>query len=202
MTRATAALTRPSYLDDLPLAGEAFEFTAQRHAGQLRESDAAPFLLHPLEVGALLHVFGYPEHVVTAGLLHDILESSDTTVEELRARFGSEIAGLVEAVSEDPMVRDPAERKARLREQVSAAGPEAAAIFAADKLSKVREIRIRAACAADQPSDAAMRIKLEHYIESRAMLERRLGDLPLIKALAFELEALLSLPPHSPFTGL
>lgn len=202
MTHATAALTKPSYLDDLPLAGDAFEFTAERHAGQLREGDAAPFLLHPLEVGALLHVFGYPERVVTAGLLHDILESSETTADELRALFGPEIAGLVEAVSEDPLVRDPAERKARLRKQVSAAGPEAAAVFAADKLSKVREIRIRAACAVDEPDDAAIRLKLEHYIASRAMLERRLGDLPLIQALAFELEALLSLPPRSPFTGL
>lgn len=202
MAHATAALTRPSYLDDLPLGGEAFEFTAERHAGQRRESDAAPFLLHPLEVGALLHVFGYPEHVVTAGLLHDILESSDTTAEELSARFGSEIAGLVEAVSEDPIVRDPAERKARLREQVAAAGPEAAAVFAADKLSKVREIRIRAACAADERSDSAIRVKLEHYIASRAMLERQLGDRPLIRALGFELEALQSLPPRPPFTRL
>lgn len=202
MAHAAAALTRPSYLDHLPLAGEAFEFTAERHAGQLREGDAAPFLLHPLEVGALLQVFGYPEQVVTAGLLHDILESSDTTAEELSARFGAEIAGLVEAVSEDPMVRDPAERKARLREQVAAAGPEAAAIFAADKLSKVREIRIRAACAVDERADSAIRVKLDHYRASHAMLERRLGDLPLIQALAFELEALRSLPPRSPFTSL
>lgn len=202
MAHAAAALTRPSYLDHLPLAGEAFEFTAERHAGQLREGDAAPFLLHPLEVGALLQVFGYPEQVVTAGLLHDILESSDTTAEELSARFGAEIAGLVEAVSEDPMVRDPAERKARLREQVAAAGPEAAAIFAADKLSKVREIRIRAACAVDERADSAIRGKLDHYRASHAMLERRLGDLPLIQALAFELEALRSLPPRSPFTSL
>ncbi len=145
-TTATTAISRPSYLDDLPLASEAFAFTAERHAGQLREADAAPFLLHPLEVGALLHVFGYPEHVVTAGLLHDILESSDTTAVELRMRFGPQIAGLVESVSENPAVQDPVERKARLRRQVAAAGPEAAAVFAADKLSKVREIRIRAAC--------------------------------------------------------
>jgi (p)ppGpp synthase/HD superfamily hydrolase len=79
MLQATAALAAPSYLDDLPLAGQAFEFIAERHAGQVREGDAAPFLLHPLEVGALLHVFGYPEPVVAAGLLHDVLEDSDTS---------------------------------------------------------------------------------------------------------------------------
>jgi (p)ppGpp synthase/HD superfamily hydrolase len=197
------AVRRPSYLEGLPLAAEAFEFTAERHAGQLREADAAPFLLHPLEVGALLHVFGYSERVVTAGLLHDILESSDTTAVELRMRFGPVIAGLVEAVSENPEVRDPVERKARLRRQVAAAGAEAAAVFAADKLSKVREIRIRAACDAGFKRDTDLRRKLDHYIASRWMLERELGDHPVVRALAFELEALESLPPSaSAFTGL
>jgi (p)ppGpp synthase/HD superfamily hydrolase len=195
MVRAAAALASPSYLEDLPVATEAFEFTAERHAGQVREGDAAPFLLHPLEVGALLHVFGFPEHVVAAGLLHDILEASDTTADELYARFGTEIAGLVEAVTEDAAVANSVERKARLREQVAAAGVEAAAVFAADKLSKVREIRIRAACDAGTGHDSSTRVKLDHYLASRSMLERHLGDLPLVQALAFELEALLLLPP-------
>ena len=194
---APTTVRRPSYLDDLPLASEAFEFTAERHAGQLREADAAPFLLHPLEVGALLHVFGYSERVVTAGLLHDILESSDTTAFELRMRFGPVIARLVEAVSENPAVQDPVERKMRLRRQVAAAGAEAAAVFAADKLSKVREIRIRAACDAGFTSNAALREKLDHYTASRWMLERELGDDPVVLALTFELEALQSLPPSA-----
>jgi (p)ppGpp synthase/HD superfamily hydrolase len=198
-----SVLYRPSYLDGLPLASKAFAFMAERHAGQLREADAAPFLLHPLEVGALLFVFGYPERVVTAGLLHDILESSATTAVELRMRFGSVIASLVEAVSENPAVQDPVERKAALRRQVAAAGPEAAAVFAADKLSKVREIRIRAACDAGFTSDTAQRQKLEHYVASRYMLEQQLGDHPVVQALAFELEALHALPPRNgAFTSL
>jgi (p)ppGpp synthase/HD superfamily hydrolase len=195
MVQAAPLLSRPSYLDGLPLAQDAFEFTAERHAGQLREGDAAPFLLHPLEVGALLHVFGYPERVVTAGLLHDVLESSDTEAEELRARFGPEVARLVEAVTEDRGLRDKVERKARLREQVAEAGPEAAAIFAADKLSKVREIRLRAACDLDSGGEDEIRVKVDHYLASRAMLEQQLGNLPLVQMLAFELEALFSLPP-------
>jgi (p)ppGpp synthase/HD superfamily hydrolase len=203
---AHAAATRPvptaagsfSFLDELPLAADAFKFTAERHAGQLRQGDAAPFLLHPLEVGALLHVFGYPERVVAAGLLHDILERSDTTAVELRMRFGPVIAGLVEAVSENPAVEDPVERKARLRRQVADAGGEAAAIFAADKLSKVREIRIRAACDAGIAGDITLRLRLDHYRASRRMLEQELGDQAVVKALAFELEALESLPPAPP----
>src|ERR671932_2613021 len=94
MIHAGISLRHPSYLADLPLARDAFEFTAERHAGQLREADAAPFLLHPLEVGALLHMFGYAEQVVAAGLLHDVLESSATSAEELHVRYGSGVCEL------------------------------------------------------------------------------------------------------------
>jgi (p)ppGpp synthase/HD superfamily hydrolase len=191
----------PSYLERLPVASDAFAFTAERHAGQLREADAAPFLLHPLEVGALLHVFGYPERVVAAGLLHDILESSETTPVELRMRFGPVIAGLVESVSENAAIVDPLERKAELRRKVAAAGAESAAVFAADKLSKVREIRIRAACDAGFTTDAGSRRKLDHYTASLKMLERELGDHPVVQALAFELEALEALPPAAAALG-
>jgi (p)ppGpp synthase/HD superfamily hydrolase len=193
---APIALSRPSYLDGMPLASEAFEFTAERHAGQVRDSDAAPFLLHPLEVGALLHVFGYSERVVAAGLLHDVLENTDTSAVELRMRFGSVIAGVVEAVSENPGVADPIERKARLRRQVAAGGAEAAAVFAADKLAKVREIRIRAARDSRFIADAALHRRLHHYLASSRMLRQALGDQAVVKALEFELEALQYLPPH------
>jgi len=83
-----------------------------------------------------------------------------------------------------------------VRRQVAAAGAGAAAVFAADKISKVRELRMRAACDAGFSGDAALRRKPDHYVASRWMLERELGDHPVVKALAFELEALQSLPPN------
>src|SRR5688500_19223976 len=95
ISTAPASVRHFSFLDDLPLASEAFRFMAERHAGQVRKADSAPFLLHPLEVGALLHVFGYSEHVVTAGLLHDSLEGSDPTPVGLGLRCGPEITGRV-----------------------------------------------------------------------------------------------------------
>src|SRR5919107_2676465 len=186
---APTSLTPPSYLDGLALAQDAFDFMVERHSGQLREGDEAPFVLHPLEVGAVLHVLGYPEHVVAAGLLHDVLEDSATTALELRIRFGPRVARIVEAVSEDATVADAGARKALLRRQVADAGREAAAVFAADKLSKVREMRIRTACGADAADDAAGR-KLEHYRASCSMLEQSLSGDPLLAALTFELEAL------------
>lgn len=179
------------------MATAAFDLVAQRHAGQVRGGDHAPFLLHPLEVGSRLKVGGYPEHVVAAGLLHDVLEESDTSAEELERRFGQDIARLVEAVSEDPSIEDGVERKARLRLQVAAAGPEAAAIFAADKLSRVRELRIRTARDARWASQEPTRRKIRHYMASRSMLDQLLGPHPLAQELAFELEALFAMPPAS-----
>ena len=107
---ASTSLTPPSYLDGLALAQDAFDFMVERHSGQLREGDEAPFVLHPLEVGAVLHVLGYSEQIVVAGLLHDVLEDSATTALELRIRFGPRVARIVEALSEDATVADAGAR--------------------------------------------------------------------------------------------
>ena len=47
------------------------------HAGQRRQLDGAPFIEHPLEVAAILHDAGAPDHVIAAGILHDTLEKTD-----------------------------------------------------------------------------------------------------------------------------
>jgi (p)ppGpp synthase/HD superfamily hydrolase len=79
--------------------------------------------------------------VVAAGVLHDVLEKTAVTTRELDARFGAAVAGLVRAVTEDKRIEGYEARKGALRQQVAAAGPEALMLFAADKVSKVRELR-------------------------------------------------------------
>ncbi len=61
----------PESLRRLPTTNVAIAYADWRHAGQLREVDGDPFLVHPLEVACLLHVCGAPDHVIAAGLLHD-----------------------------------------------------------------------------------------------------------------------------------
>ena len=63
------------------------------------------------------------------------------------------------AVSDDPTIEDVARRRAALRRQVAAAGEDAAAVFAADKISKVRELRLRASRGS---LDGGGRAKLDH----------------------------------------
>jgi (p)ppGpp synthase/HD superfamily hydrolase len=58
----------------LPLTQAALGFATARHCDQYRDSDRAPFITHPLEVARLLHRDGQADHVVAAGLLHDVLE--------------------------------------------------------------------------------------------------------------------------------
>src|SRR3954447_4509954 len=93
-----------SFLRDLPLARAAVDFASERHAGQVREGDGAEFVLHPIEVGALLERSGYPDHVVAAAVLHDVLEDTDAERADLEARFGTEVADLVAPVSDDPAI--------------------------------------------------------------------------------------------------
>jgi len=136
------------------------EFALERHAGQRREGDQAPFVLHPLEVGSLLSLAGYPDRAVAAGVLHDVLEDTDTDETELEERFGAEVSALVRAVSDDASIEDERTRKAALRCQVARGPVEAAAVFAADKLSKARELRLRLSRGLpDEEAD----LKLGHY---------------------------------------
>jgi (p)ppGpp synthase/HD superfamily hydrolase len=184
----------PSFVAELPITQMALEFAAARHAGQRREADQAPFILHPLEVAQLLRGRNYPDHVVAAGVLHDVIEDTDAGYAELERRFGAAVATLVRAVSEPPGGGDYRERKERLREAVGRASADAAAVFAADKVAKVRELRLTLVRHGDTPAKLDPD-KVDHYWASLELLEHRLGHHPLVRQLRFELEALELLPP-------
>jgi (p)ppGpp synthase/HD superfamily hydrolase len=183
----------PPFVEGRPILRAALEWAAELHASQLRDVDHAPFILHPLEVAALLSSRGFEDEVVVAGLLHDVVEKSDANVADVRERFGERIAQAVAAVSEDPDIDDYAARKTALRDQVAAAGPDAQAVFVADKIAKVRELRAQAARAESALDDPALQRRLEHYEHSLQSLHEVAGGLS--HALAFELWALRTLPP-------
>jgi len=182
----------PSFVEELPITRRALEFAWMHHSGQRRDADRAPFILHPLEVAQLLRGRDYPDAVVAAGVLHDVIEDADVEYDELERCFGARVAALVEVVSEPPGGGSYTERKARLRDAISRADADAAAVFAADKVAKARELRMSLA---RDPGrlDAE---KLDHYWASLGVLEHRLGHHPLVRQLRFELETLALLPPE------
>ena len=166
------------------------------HAGQ-RRTDGTPFILHPLEVGSLLYYAGAPDHLVAAGVLHDLIEKTDASAADLRERFGPRITGLVLAVTDDDQIAGYANRKAALRHQVSRAGDPALTLFAADKLSKVLELR-RETAADSKDSATPGRVRelrarrVKHYHRSLALLQERKPESPLVRDLRGELAALLN----------
>jgi (p)ppGpp synthase/HD superfamily hydrolase len=177
----------PQFARGLPTTRAAVAYARAMHSGQQRQIDGAPFILHPLDVAALLHSAGAPDHVIAAGALHDTLEKTDATHADLSRRFGPRVAKLVAAVTEDEQITGYAARKAALREQVARAGSEAAILFAADKLSKVREFRLPMA-----HKTALRKRRLAHYRHCLTLLQERLPDSPLVAALEAELEPLVA----------
>jgi (p)ppGpp synthase/HD superfamily hydrolase len=181
----------PDFARRLPSTRAALEFADERHAGQRREADDAPFVMHPIEVATILYEAGYPDDVIAAGALHDVIENTDTAPRDIANRFGSRVALLVTAVTENPAIESDADRKAALRFQVARAGGTAAAVFAADKISKVRELRLRRSRG---QFDNASRDKLAHYEASLEMLAEEMPGHELVEQLRLELEAVRSLP--------
>jgi len=121
----------------------ALSVARRAHAGQTRQTgcEEIPFIEHLLVVADLLAEQNYPDEVLVAGLLHDVLESGGLDVEMLGGRFGEEVARLVEALTEDASIEDYEERKQEHRERVAEAGSQAQAIFAADKAANVAVLR-------------------------------------------------------------
>jgi (p)ppGpp synthase/HD superfamily hydrolase len=188
VTIAQLSEVNPAFTQGLPLTRAALEFALERHAGQVRGDHYAPFVQHPLEVASLLSLAGYDDAVVASGVLHDVLENTYTDVGEVEDRFGETVAALVQVVSEDVSITQDQTRKAALRAQVARSPAQAAAIFAADKVSKVRELRARLSYGLS-PEGADH--KVDHYEASLAMLEQRLGERnALVRQLRFELEML------------
>lgn len=176
--------------EQLSQAAAAIAFAERKHAGQ-RRSDGTPFIQHPLEVATLLRYAGAADDVIAAGALHDVLEKADVGVSELRIRFGPRITALVLAVSDDDTIAGYGRRKAALRRQVARAGEDALTLFAADKLSKLRELRRETAIGAEARFRGTRARRLRHYQRSLAMLQERIPESPLVSDLRDELESFL-----------
>jgi (p)ppGpp synthase/HD superfamily hydrolase len=180
-------------LERLPQTQAATAYAEQKHASQ-RRSDGAAFIQHPLEVAALLYYAGAPDHVIAAGVLHDVVEKAGVSASEVRSRFGARITGLVLAVSDDDSITAYGARKAALRRQVAGAGDEALTVFAADKLSKLRELHREVMTNPGRRLRGGRARRLRHYQRSLALLEERLPESPLVRDLHNELVSFLREP--------
>ena len=178
-----------------PLVRSALEQARSDHAGQVRNgSGGMPYFEHPVQVAALLDEHGHgDEQVLAAALLHDVVEDSDTTLDELREKFGGEVAGLVGAMTDDEEIDDYRERKAEHRERLAAAPVEALAIYGADKLTNSATLRAAYIEEGDAVRDefkVPLELKLEIWELDLALLREKAADLPFLDDLEDELSRL------------
>jgi len=188
---------RPSAIDTAPiddaaarseLVARALAKARTEHAGQIRNgSGGLPYIEHPRMVAATLAARDYDEATLAAALLHDVVEDSDTTVDELRAEFGDEIADLVAALSDDESIESYRDRKDEHRRRVAAVDDDdALAIYAADKLTNMTTLHAAIEGEGMRVADeykVPLTLKLEVWDADAAMLRHEAPDLPLLDPL-------------------
>jgi len=123
----------------------ALEFSAAKHRDQRRKDrEASPYINHPIEVASVLASVGGVGDITTlmAAILHDTIEDTDTSPEELEARFGRETRLLVQEMSDDKAL-DKMERKRLQVEHAPLLSEKAKLIKLADKICNVRDVTHR-----------------------------------------------------------
>lgn len=123
---------------------KAYQFAKARHeaVGQLRDYTGEPYINHPVEVAGIVRSVPHDEAMVLAALLHDTVEDTETTIDEIHTEFGSDVADLVGWLTDVSKSSDGnrALRKAIDREHTSQAPARAKTIKLADLISNSRSI--------------------------------------------------------------
>src|ERR1700755_957434 len=169
------------------LISRALTVATEAHGGQTRNgSGGLPYIEHPRMVAATLADRGYVEATLAAALLHDVVEDSDTTVEELRAEFGDEVADLVAALSDDESIESYRDRKDEHRRRVADIDGDALAIYAADKLTNMTTLHSAIEAEGMRVADeynVPIGLKLEVWEADAAMLRHEAPELSLLDPL-------------------
>lgn len=116
---------------------EAARFAAEAHRGAVRKGTKLPYIVHPIEVALIVSVMTDDPEVIAAAYLHDVIEDAGVTYDELQRRFGTRVADLVQAESEDKS-KSWKERKQATIDHMCHAARDAKMIAFGDKLSNLR----------------------------------------------------------------
>ena len=137
----------------------AIAFAAERHRDQRRKDrEASPYINHPIALAHLLATTGGIDDIVVlqAAVLHDTVEDTNTTLDELVERFGSQVAGVVAEVTDDKAL-PKARRKELQVEHAAHKSREAALVKLADKTCNLRDM------AASPPRDWTLERRREYF---------------------------------------
>jgi guanosine-3',5'-bis(diphosphate) 3'-pyrophosphohydrolase len=165
----------------LPVFIRALEFASRKHSTQRRKDAAAsPYINHPIVLVSILGVetgIRDPD-VLCAALLHDTVEDTETTPDELQQHFGATIAGIVSEVTDD---RD-LERQHRKRLQIEhahALSPAAGLVKVADKIANLRDV------ADSPPREWDLKRRQEYFDWAKAVVDG-IRDVPPVLRTLFD----------------
>ncbi len=116
----------------------AIEVAAKAHQGQIRKGTDVPYISHPYAVAMILARAGCSEEVIAAGILHDTVEDTKLTMEDIRENFGERVEAIVEGCSEPDKSASWEERKRHTIEHLRTAPWEVRMVACADKLHNIR----------------------------------------------------------------
>ena len=126
---------------DTSLLDRAIQFAVQAHSGAQRRGKGFPYIVHPMEAMAIAATMSDDQEVLAAAALHDVVEDTDVTLDELRSRFGERVASLVDTESDR---RDEGldwrSRKEESLKRLREASRDAKIVALGDKLSNMRAI--------------------------------------------------------------
>lgn len=132
-TEQSSSLVERAYL---------FAKAAHESVGQVRKYSNEPYIVHPAEVAELVRTVPHTDVMIAASLLHDVVEDTSATIDEVQLEFGNEVASLVGMLTDvsKPSDGNRAVRKQLDREHSAQASPAAKTIKLADLISNSRSI--------------------------------------------------------------
>jgi GTP diphosphokinase / guanosine-3',5'-bis(diphosphate) 3'-diphosphatase len=157
--------------EEIALIIRAAGFAAHKHRDQRRKDQrASPYINHPIALAEVLWTEGEVRDaaVIAAALLHDTIEDTDTAPEELKGAFGSEIADVVEEVTDVKWLKKRSRKKLQVA-RASRASSRAKLVKLADKICNLRDI------VASPPKDWSVERKREYFDWAKAVVDQIRG---------------------------
>ena len=130
----------------MELVSEAIAFAVKAHDGMRRKKSDAPYILHPMEAAVIVGTMTNDQNIIAAAALHDVVEDTDITIEEIEEKFGKRVRELVEAETENKREELPPSETWRIRKKESlielknAKDDAVLMLWLGDKLANMRAI--------------------------------------------------------------
>ncbi len=154
-------------------------FAAHKHRDQRRKgADASPYINHPIAVANVLaNEAGITDPaILAAALLHDTIEDTDTTVEELEGEFGTGIASIVVEVTDDKALDKPVRKQLQMEHAATLSRP-AQLVKIADKICNIRDMR------RSPPVDWSFERRVEYFGWAKQVVDQMRGVSPVLEKL-------------------